>query len=320
VRRLNLLAAVVIAVAALLVPTQVAVAADWPLVKQGDSGYNVRTVQHLLTARGHSTDTDGIFGPDTLARVRAFQQANGLAVDGIVGPNTWSKLIMTVSSGDSGHAVRGAQRQLNKHGSGLEVDGQFGPATETATRNFQRQVGIAVDGVIGPNTWRELTGRAGGGGGGGGGTRAQIATRIRNNGGITLYNAHVSGNNHPGSTARQNIIDASNGNQALRSPWGHHGATRVHLDVDLLQGMLDMRTQYGYTFRVTAIVGGSHGANSRHYAGLAFDVDTINGRRVSSSHPAFRTFMNRCRTQGATEVLGPGNVGHSTHIHCAWPR
>lgn len=38
---------------------------------------------------------DGIFGSGSLARVREFQGNNNLAVDGIVGPNTWDKLLTT---------------------------------------------------------------------------------------------------------------------------------------------------------------------------------------------------------------------------------
>jgi hypothetical protein len=53
---------------------------------------------------------------------------------------------------------------------------------------------------------------------------------------------------------------------------------------------------------------------------LAFDIDRLDGREISIAHPACRAFMKRCRELGATEVLGPGSRGHSTHIHVAWPR
>ena len=36
---------------------------------------------------------DGIFGPNTSARVKAYQYKNGLVMDGIVGPKTWAKLL-----------------------------------------------------------------------------------------------------------------------------------------------------------------------------------------------------------------------------------
>jgi peptidoglycan hydrolase-like protein with peptidoglycan-binding domain len=36
---------------------------------------------------------DGLFGPRTAAAVWAFQQAHGLIVDGIVGPQTWHSLL-----------------------------------------------------------------------------------------------------------------------------------------------------------------------------------------------------------------------------------
>ncbi len=64
----------------------------WPLVRQGDQGHPVPSLQYLLRARGHGVSVDGIFGPRTDAAVRAFQQSRGLAVDGIVGPNTWQAL------------------------------------------------------------------------------------------------------------------------------------------------------------------------------------------------------------------------------------
>jgi hypothetical protein len=48
-------------------------------------------------------------------------------------------------------------------------------------------------------------------------------------------------------------------------------------------------------------------------------VDVINGKPVNSGNPHVRDFMKKCRDLGATQVLGPGDAGHSTHVHAAWP-
>jgi hypothetical protein len=82
--------------------------------------------------------------------------------------------------------------------------------------------------------------------------------------------------------------------------------------------MLDLANTY--TFGVSEVAGGSHSPNSRHYVGVAFDVNVINGQGVNVNNADFRNFMQRCRELGATEVLGPGDAGHDTHVHCAWQR
>ncbi len=56
-------------------------------------GDDVREVQEQLAAHGHSPgDIDGIYGPNTKAAARSFQQAMGLDADGIVGPHTYAAL------------------------------------------------------------------------------------------------------------------------------------------------------------------------------------------------------------------------------------
>ena len=45
-------------------------------------------LQKRLGDAGHQIDVDGDFGPKTRAAVKAFQRANGLTPDGIVGPKT----------------------------------------------------------------------------------------------------------------------------------------------------------------------------------------------------------------------------------------
>ncbi|MCL2587757.1 MAG: peptidoglycan-binding protein [Firmicutes bacterium] len=76
------------------------------LIRQGQRSDSVRMVQRLLNCvrqRIPSLFTpalaeDGIFGPLTLAAVRAFQSRFGLAVDGIVGPITWAALVRECNS------------------------------------------------------------------------------------------------------------------------------------------------------------------------------------------------------------------------------
>lgn len=64
-----------------------------PVVKQGDSGSFVRSVQGLCVARGHVIAVDGIFGVNTHNAVIAVQKAAHIAVDGIVGQQTWPILV-----------------------------------------------------------------------------------------------------------------------------------------------------------------------------------------------------------------------------------
>lgn len=71
---------------------------DWwgtTVVSQGDSGRLVKCVQLALIARGHScggAGADGQFGGNTASAVLAFQRANGLTADAVVGVLTATKL------------------------------------------------------------------------------------------------------------------------------------------------------------------------------------------------------------------------------------
>lgn len=134
---------------------------------------------------------------------------------------------------------------------------------------------------------------------------------------LDLLPVQVSGRND-GADARSNIADTALGKEAKRSSYENAPGGRVALSFSLLEGMSELCEDF--TFRVTALAGGSHSRNSRHYLGVSLDVDRIDGRQVDRNHPRFREFMNRARAMGATEVLGPGSSGHDRHIHIAWPR
>ncbi|MFF7972490.1 peptidoglycan-binding protein [Streptomyces sp. NPDC007905] len=145
-----------------------------PTLSQGSQGEAVRKLQRLLNE--HVPDllslaVDGDFGPVTEARVREYQRRVDITVDGVVGSQTWGMLsggeqseeaaagTPTLQQGSHGPAVRKLQRLLNDHFPDLQlvVDGRFGPVTDARVREFQQRVAIAVDGIVGPQTWGHLT-------------------------------------------------------------------------------------------------------------------------------------------------------------------
>jgi hypothetical protein len=139
----------------------------WPVVMNGANGHPIKTLQYLLRARGHSVLIDGVFGAETKTAVQEFQTTHGLAADGVVGPMTWPALVVQVKMGSQGDAVRGVQEEFqfrNQSGDpnqGLQVDGIFGPKTDATVRGFQQALSldipsVAVNGVVGPVTWRAL--------------------------------------------------------------------------------------------------------------------------------------------------------------------
>ena len=85
-------------------------------VSRGDQGNMVTTLQNSLLALGYSLPqfgADGDFGSETEAAVIQFQTDNGLAVDGVVGPNIWAKIceLLSTSGGTPPPPVQMAQPQ-----------------------------------------------------------------------------------------------------------------------------------------------------------------------------------------------------------------
>lgn len=136
-----------------------------PVLRRGDGGEPVRDLQQRLSRLGLPIDDElGEFGPGTEAAVRIFQELRGLRVDGFCGPQTWSALVESgFHLGDRllyhrqpmlrGDDVATLQQRLNALGfdAGRE-DGILGKQTTDALREFQRNAGVAVDGIAGPAT------------------------------------------------------------------------------------------------------------------------------------------------------------------------
>src|SRR5687768_2832618 len=61
-----------------------------------------------------------------------------------------------VKEGQNGATVLTAQHLLRHRGYNISADGDFGPATEAAVKQFQSANGLSSDGQIGPNTWPKL--------------------------------------------------------------------------------------------------------------------------------------------------------------------
>lgn len=71
-------------------------------LQYGSKGSDVKELQQYLNNNGYNLSVDGDFGDNTLSAVKDYQQKNGLSVDGIVGNNTWGKLLGSTNS--SGYA------------------------------------------------------------------------------------------------------------------------------------------------------------------------------------------------------------------------
>lgn len=141
------------------------------LIREGDRSQQVADVQMRLRSLGIPVDDEtGTFDASTKQAVRIFQQGREILADGIVGPQTWSELVeASWRLGDRslylkqpplrGDDVASLQTQLNALGfdAGRE-DGIFGKNTVAAVRAFQKEYGVAEDGIFGSVTNASLSG------------------------------------------------------------------------------------------------------------------------------------------------------------------
>ena len=161
-------------------------------LRVGSRGPDVTVVQTSLNRIGQNypaipkvSPVDGIFGPQTEAAVKAFQQIFSLDPDGIVGRATWYQIVRVyvavlklaelqsegqefffiqeypefLSLGDTGVLVEQLQYMLSVLSSFLPqvpdpgMSGIFDNATLNAVRGFQRYARLPVTGSVGEATW-----------------------------------------------------------------------------------------------------------------------------------------------------------------------
>jgi N-acetylmuramoyl-L-alanine amidase len=141
------------------------------LLSRGDAGPPVAEVRAALEEMGILEPTGpgpALFDDDLEQAVRIFQQHRGLITDGIVGPATYramrdarwalgDRMLLLNAQPLTGDDVFALQERLLELGydSG-RADGVFGRQTEQALRSFQRDYGMAPDGICGPRTLRHL--------------------------------------------------------------------------------------------------------------------------------------------------------------------
>lgn len=144
---------------------------DLELYKYGNKGPAILDIQVKLQSLGYlqaNGQLDGNFGNVTKKALIAFQKDNKLAPDGIVGKQTWDKLLsLTYKLGDrllyihspllKGNDVKKLQELLAMLGFRVgKIDGIFGVATDKVVREFQSNLLLPADGIVGSQTLKSL--------------------------------------------------------------------------------------------------------------------------------------------------------------------
>jgi peptidoglycan hydrolase-like protein with peptidoglycan-binding domain len=131
---------------------------QFPTVAPGSIGAEVTAAQYLL--RQHDATNDhvtGVFDDETETAIREFEaDLDAVPDDGILGPLTWSELVVPLQQGMESDAVRAIQTLLNHEGAELVVDGRFGPRTHAAVITFEQDNDFHVDAIVDDDVWKLL--------------------------------------------------------------------------------------------------------------------------------------------------------------------
>ncbi len=141
------------------------------VIKRNSSGEKVADIQRRLKLLGYklgAAEIDGIFGIETGNAVRKFQQDRSLVVTGVMDRETWQELVDAgCKIGERmlylkyppfrGDDVRTLQLWLKTLGFySYDENGIFCEKTHRALVEFQRNMNIANDGIMGEDTVQNL--------------------------------------------------------------------------------------------------------------------------------------------------------------------
>ncbi|MCF6521668.1 M15 family metallopeptidase [Streptomyces sp. JJ36] len=196
---------------------------------------------------------------------------------------TWNR---NLSRGASGSDVAQLQERIAgwaARGQNIAIDGQFGPATESALRRFQAGYGLSVDGVAGPQTYSKIY-------------ALQDADCTPAHFSYGEFNDSCGENDFTGgrvsaATAKRNIRRVMWQLEALRHKLGDR-------PIVITSGFRSISCN--------SSVGGS--SSSLHMYGQAADLGLASG-------PSQCAMWSEGRDSGFEEILGPGYPGHNDHVH-----
>jgi peptidoglycan hydrolase-like protein with peptidoglycan-binding domain len=133
--------------------------------KQQTDQDQVRQAQQRLKDLGfYEGSIDGIYGPETEAALREYQARQGLQVSGALTKETHQALMQSKQQGPQQaekamdqNLIRQAQERLKEDGfyTGA-IDGDYGPETEEALREYQKAKGLQVTGSLNQETRQTL--------------------------------------------------------------------------------------------------------------------------------------------------------------------
>lgn len=131
----------------------------WALSQRGAVNLpQVKELQDKLRAAGHDPgDSDGWYGQKTADAVKAYQQANGLKVDGDAGPQTLAKLGMSAGSTQPTNTQPSTQQPTNNQPADTQaepVTGNQQQVDRAANQGGEQLAKLIIGGLLGYGLYR----------------------------------------------------------------------------------------------------------------------------------------------------------------------